>query len=210
MIGIAAPGSQAARLEGTVTLVPRPAAQQAGFDPYPATLGSICNGTTTFVPAQDRASDVVLELQGVPESARPSRRSEPVQLAQKNQLFEPRVVGIPVGATIEFPNHDPIFHNVFSYSKTKRFDLGKYGRGKTARVTFDKPGLVKVFCDLHSNMTAFILVSASPWVVQPDDTGRFVLDGIPEGTYVLRMWHPERGVRTQTVTVPGTPVDLQL
>jgi hypothetical protein len=200
----------AGRIEGTVRLAPGPAPQQATFNPYPATLGSICNGTMTFEAATDDPHDVVLTLDGVPAGVRPAAKPRPLQLAQRNQMFEPRVLGVPVGSIVEFPNLDPIFHNVFSYSKAKRFDVGKYGQGKSARVTFDKPGLVKVFCDIHSNMTAFILVSRTPWVVQPDDKGHFALDGVPDGTYELGLWHPERGTRTVTVTVPGSPLHLDL
>lgn len=201
--------ARAARLEGQVNLPAMPAAQQASLSPYAGSLGSICTGTTTLRAGSDDVRDVVVSLRGttvvpaVPLTKRP-------QLAQRGQAFEPRVLGVAVGTTVEFPNYDPIFHNVFSYSKTKRFDLGKYGQGKSATVRFDKPGLVKVFCDIHSNMTAFVYVTETPWVVQPDDKGRFVLDGLPRGTYKLEMWHPERGTRTQTVEVTdsGTRVDL--
>jgi plastocyanin len=207
--GLACPAG-AAQLEGRVTLSPRPvAAQQAAMNPYPGSLGSMCTGTAApHVPGDD-AREVVLSLRGVAAGTRPAAARAP-QLAQRNQSFEPRVLGVPVGTAVTFPNFDPIFHNVFSYSKTKRFDLGKYGQGKSATVTFDKPGLVKVFCDIHSNMTAFIYVTESAWVVQPDAAGRFVFDGVPEGTYTLEIWHPERGTRTETVTVTSAtkPVDV--
>lgn len=201
----------AARLEGQVRLTPMPAAPvQAAMNPYAGTLGSICNGTSTFTPQVSDVRDVVVQVEGVPATASAPAPGHP-SMAQQGQSFQPRVLGILVGTTVDFPNRDPIFHNVFSYSKTKRFDLGKYGRGKSASVTFDKPGLVKIFCDIHSNMTGFVYVTATPWVVQPDDQGRFALDGIPDGTYTLRLWHPERGTHTEMVTVAaaGTHVDLQ-
>lgn len=207
-----APAADAAQLEGHVSLAPRPvAAQQAAMNPYAGSLGSLCSSAHDAQPPGDDAREVVLSLRGVTAGILPQAPAAP-QLAQRNQTFEPRVLGIPVGTTVTFPNFDPIFHNVFSYSKTKRFDLGKYGKGKSATVTFDKPGLVKVFCDIHSNMTAFIYVTETAWVVQPDATGRFVFDGVPEGTYTLEIWHPERGTRTQTVTVTaaGKPVDVAL
>jgi plastocyanin len=201
----------AGRIEGHVLLTPLGAQslQQAALNPYAGSLGSICNGrTTTVVPGED-VRDVVVSVRDAGRS-RPAATSAKPQLAQRGQSFEPRVLGVAVGTTVDFPNFDPIFHNVFSYSKTKRFDLGKYGQGKSAQVTFDKPGLVKVFCDIHSNMTGFVYVTETPWVAQPDDKGRFVLDGLPDGTYTLEMWHPERGTRTQSVTVTAAGTHLEL
>lgn len=203
--------ARSARLEGHVTLTPRPGPvqQQAGVNAYAGSLGSMCTGLPAGAAPGNDVREVVVALHGVAAPAGGPAPREP-QLAQRNQSFEPRVLGIPAGTTVTFPNFDPIFHNVFSYSKTKRFDLGKYGQGKSATVKFDKPGLVKVFCDIHSNMTAFIYVTETAWVVQPDASGRFALDGVPEGTYSLEMWHPERGTRTESVTVgpSAKPVDL--
>ena len=178
------------------------------MNPYAGNLGSMC-GLPKTQSAGDDVRDVVLSLRGLPAGGAAPAAHEP-RMAQRSQSFEPRVLGVPAGTTVAFPNFDPIFHNVFSYSKTKRFDLGRYGNGKSATVTFGKPGLVKVFCEIHSNMTAFIYVTETPWVVQPDATGRFVLDGVPEGTYTLELWHPERGARSETVTVgpAAKPVEV--
>jgi plastocyanin len=159
----------------------------------------------------DDPRDVVVMLDGVPAKGRPPAPPSAPKVAQVNQTFQPRVLAVPVGTSVQFPNFDPIFHNVFSYSKAKRFDLGKYGRGKSATVKFDQPGLVKVFCDIHSNMTAFVYVSDTAWVVQPDTAGGFAFRDLPPGTYALRLWHPERGSRTETVSVSesGARLDLQ-
>ena len=123
------------------------------------------------------------------------------RLAQKNQGFMPRVLPVTVGARVDFPNQDPIYHNVFSVSPPKRFDLGKYGQGKSKSLVFDKPGLVNVYCDIHSNMEAFIVVLPNAWFVQPDAEGKFTLPPLPAGTYTVRVWHPDLGDRTVTVTV---------
>lgn len=132
------------------------------------------------------------------------------ELRQVRYSFKPRVLGVPVGTTVEFPNEDAIFHNVFSYSKTKRFDLGYYGKGKSKRVTFDKPGLVKVFCDIHSTMSAFIMVADSPFVVSPGTDGRFVFEEVPEGTWRIRAWHPELGETSSEVVVTGPTVSVEI
>jgi plastocyanin len=202
----------AARLEGRVALSPRAVPQQAALNPYPGQLGTMGCGTEHGAKSgANEARNVVLILEGVPANVpAPARSASPPQLAQRDQDFVPHVLAVPVGTTVDFPNFDPIFHNVFSYSKTKRFDLGKYGQGKSAQVRFDKPGVVQVFCDIHSDMTAFIYVSSTPWVVQPDAEGRFAVDGLPAGTYTVRLWHPERGTRTEQVAVTGETTSLVL
>lgn len=207
VLGLAPLTGRAGTLTGHVKLHPASSLPaSAPSNPYAGMLGSIRTERTDDATGDPR--DVVLWLQGVTGS--PPARSETPKLYQINQNFEPRVLGVPVGATVEFPNQDPIFHNVFSYSKTKRFDLGKYGKGKSETVTFEKPGLVKVFCDIHSNMSAFIYVVDSPWVLQPDAMGDFRFDGLPNGTYELQIWHPERGSRVERVYITdrGTQIDL--
>jgi plastocyanin len=123
------------------------------------------------------------------------------QLAQKDQSFSPRVVPVAVGGQIEFPNRDPIYHNVFSVSPAKRFDLGKYGRGKSKSVRFDKPGVVKVYCDIHSNMEGFIVVVPNAWFTRVADDGSFELPPLPSGTYRVQAWHPDLGTKSVSVTV---------
>jgi hypothetical protein len=142
----------------------------------------------------------------------PNARIEPrpgtgrPKLRQINQAFEPHVLGVPVGTTIDFPNGDLVYHNVFSYSKTKKFDLGYYGKGKSKPVTFDRPGMVQVFCDIHSNMSAYVLVVDTPFVTQPDDAGDYSFPDLPEGTYTLKVWHPNLGERSMKVTVEDAGV----
>ncbi|HTK69661.1 MAG TPA: carboxypeptidase regulatory-like domain-containing protein [Candidatus Eisenbacteria bacterium] len=123
------------------------------------------------------------------------------RLAQKNQGFVPRVLPVTVGARVDFPNQDPIYHNVFSVSPPKRFDLGKFGQGKSKSLVFDKAGLVNVYCDIHSNMEAFIVVLPNAWFAQPDAEGKFTLPPLPAGTYTVRVWHPDLGDQTASVTV---------
>ena len=165
------------------------------------------------MPVQDDldwagVQDVVVHLSEKSAGPRPLH-DRPVRLTQKNQMFEPRVLAIPVGTTVEFPNLDPVFHNVFSYSKTKRFDLGRYGKGKSKSVTFDRPGIVKVFCDVHSNMSAYIYVIDSPFIARPNAQGSFELD-VPVGKHKVTVWHPERGERTYDVTVTEQGASLDI
>ena len=123
-------------------------------------------------------------------------------LEQKRQRFVPRVVALQSGATVDFPNRDPVYHNVFSVSPARRFDLGKYREGQSRSVRFEKTGVVRVFCDIHSDMAAFIVVIGHHVFARADAEGRFTLPALPGGSYTLRVWHPERGESTLNVRVP--------
>ena len=124
------------------------------------------------------------------------------QIAQKNRRFEREVLVIPVGASVSFPNHDPIYHNVFSLSRAKSFDLGYYSQGKTRTVRFDKPGPVQVFCHLHTNMNAAILVVPNAYFARPASGGAFRIAAVPSGRRLLRLWHKSAGFLQQEVDVP--------
>src|SRR5689334_758699 len=110
-------------------------------------------------------------------------------IRQENESFVPRVVAITRGSTVEFPNGDPFFHNVFSLSSAATFDLGRYPSGKSGSWRFTKPGLVKVYCHIHSHMSASILVLDHPYFAVPDTEGNFVLRNVPAGTYTVAGWH---------------------
>jgi hypothetical protein len=120
---------------------------------------------------------------------------------QRNQTFVPWVLAVSVGTTVDFPNSDSTFHNVFSLSRTRRFDLGRYPRGQQRSVRFDRPGVVRVFCEIHSHMNAFILVFAHRYFAVTDAASRYRIDGVPPGEYRLVLWQDgrEREVRTLRV-----------
>jgi plastocyanin len=122
-------------------------------------------------------------------------------IRQENESFVPRVVAITRGSTVEFPNGDPFFHNVFSLSSAATFDLGRYPSGRSGSWHFTKPGLVKVYCHIHSHMSASILVLDHPFFVIPDLDGNFVLRNVPAGSYTVAGWHERVGERTHPVHV---------
>ena len=119
----------------------------------------------------------------------PRQRSTTPALRQRDERFSPHVLPVLAGTTVEFPNDDDVFHNVFSLSSARTFDLGRYARGSSRSVNFPTAGVVQVFCHIHSDMSGIILVLDSPLFVVPDSTGRFVLDGVPPGSYQLVAWH---------------------
>jgi len=199
--------ASAGRIQGSVTLTGPTGPANAELNPYAGTLGSVPKQEPTGTAVED----VVIYIED--DHILPAAKPRTFRMAQKGQRFEPRVLAIPVGSTVEFPNSDPVFHNVFSYSRTRRFDLGRYGKGQSKGVQFDRAGLVKVFCEIHSDMSAFIRVVDGPLVTQPAADGSFTLGELPPGTYQVVVWHPDRGERRIPVTVEAdrpTQLDLAL
>jgi plastocyanin len=158
---------------------------------YPGQAGSL----SAKALVRGTVGDAVLSIEQIPATAESVLARMPVsrepQLAQQGQAFVPRVLAIAVGTVVDFPNRDPIFHNVFSVSPVKRFDLGKYPRGQSRRVTFSKPGLVQVYCDIHANMAAYIVVLPNHAIARPDDVGAFAFPDLPPGEYLIKVWHPD-------------------
>jgi plastocyanin len=122
-------------------------------------------------------------------------------LEQKNRRFVPDTLIVPAGSTVSFPNLDHIFHNVFSLSKPKAFDLGNYPKDHTRTVTFEKPGVVFVHCHLHPNMAAAIVVTPNQWSARPDAAGRFTIEGVPAGSYTIVAWHKAAGYFRKSIRV---------
>jgi len=135
----------------------------------------------------DRRQAVVY-LESAPRRAFDDLPAGHARMDQRGEQFVPRVLAITVGTTVEFPNNDTTFHNVFSLSRTKTFDLGRYPPRRTGTVTFDRPGIVPVFCDIHSHMSSYILVFSHPFFALTNAEGRFAIPDVPVGTYTLRVW----------------------
>jgi hypothetical protein len=125
-------------------------------------------------------------------------------LNQEGARFQPDLIAVPIGSTVEFPNSDPIFHNVFSLSKAQPFDLGYYPKGQTRTVKFNSPGVVQVYCHIHANMYAAIVVTASPWFQKPLSDGSFSFSNVPAGRYRLTAWHKIAGLYKLDIQVPET------
>jgi len=161
--------------------------------------------------------NVVLYLEGtvkaaeVPFARRPAA-SEPT-IRQVDETFVPQVLAIQTGDTVHFPNDDPFFHNVFSLSGARSFDLGRYPKNQVRSVKFDRPGIVKIFCHIHSHMNAVIRVFDHPYFCRAGSNGAFSISHVPEGTYTLVAWHQRLKLQRQVIRVqPGgnTAVDMVL
>jgi plastocyanin len=131
-------------------------------------------------------------------------------LDQRNEAFFPYVLAVQAGTTVAFPNDDRTYHNVFSFSKAKRFDLGRYPRGQSKSVRFDRPGVVRVFCDIHAHMSAFILVFAHPFFATTDAEGRFRIPSVPPGAYTIAVWTDGAVRETRKIEVPAGEAALDL
>jgi plastocyanin len=145
------------------------------------------------------ASDAVVSVDGVKVKPKPARAT----VTMRGKAFYPRIVVIGVGSTVDFPNTDPIFHNVFSVSGENRFDLDLYKRPKSGSWTFQNPGLVRVYCNIHPQMSAVIVVKDNPFFAKASADGSFAIEDVPAGKYVLRAWHERGGEGTAEVTVPA-------
>ena len=151
-------------------------------------------------PMVDRRRSVVY-IDAVPRRAFDELPVTRVRMDQRNEQFVPRLLAITVGTVVDFPNSDTKFHNVFSLSKTHPFDLGRYPPGKTGAERFDRPGLVRVFCDIHSHMSGYILVFSHPYFAVTDSDDRFLISNVPAGTYTVMMWSELGTAEPRRVTV---------
>ena len=124
------------------------------------------------------------------ESSTPAATAPVTQtIVQKNKRFTPHITLVPTGSAVDFPNYDPIFHNAFSNVAGQPFDTGLYPPGGTRRVRFQRSGVVRVFCNIHSTMSAVIVVVNSPYRALTDRAGSFRITGVPPGDYTLHVWH---------------------
>lgn len=156
----------------------------------------------------DELSRVVIYLEGPDLS--PGKPLS-LQMKQHNRQFEPDILMAPIGSSISFPNEDPIFHNVFSLSKAKEFDLGYYPSGQSRTLRFDKPGIAQVYCHLHPDMSAAIVIVPSAWYGQPGANGKLVFSGVPAGDYKIVAWHKSAGFLVKRIVLPETgSIDIEL
>ena len=176
-------------ISGTVTLEPPPPPRRT-----PNRYGGTRSAIIQQLPA-------VVYLRGRIGAPPPPDYVANPEMTQRDSAFAPAAVALTVGGTVSFPNRDPFFHNVFSSSGTKRFDLGRYREGESKDVVFDKPGIVEVFCEVHDQMRGAIVVTENPFHAVVSEDGAFRIDGVPPGEYVLVAWHAEHDELERTVTV---------
>jgi plastocyanin len=197
----------AGEITGTITVGKPLTKPRAELAPYQARGIFVAAGGANKAAGEELSRIVIyLEGEGLPGA-------EPIhaELGQKKRQFTEEVLVVPVGSTVAFPNGDPIFHNVFSLSKAKQFDLGYYPMNQSRSVKLDKPGVIQVYCHIHREMSAAVMVVQSPWYGRPEENGHFSLTGIPAGVYQLVVWHKSAGFFRRRVVIPAEgSVDLNM
>jgi plastocyanin len=188
---------QGGSVKGRVTLAVEVHRRHRSISPYARARYS----SPQYESPSGEVVNVVLFIEDHPSFTNLPRPSGSFTIEQRGLTFIPRVLPVPVGASVEFPNNDDVFHNIFSLSSTKRFDLGRYPTGQSRSVKLDKPGIIKVFCDIHAHMSAIIYVLTTPFFTTADTTGGFLLDGIPAGRYLLKAWHETLGEKTVEIVI---------
>jgi plastocyanin len=171
------------------------------FGPRAAGAAGSVNGRVLLLKGGSPRSDASNAIVWI-EGPRGAAGSGTVRMAQESKRFVPRVAIVPRQGTVEFPNNDPVYHNVFSVSGSNRFDLGLYRSGASKSRSFDEPGLVRVYCNIHPQMVGFLMVVDSPFAAVTDRDGAFRFEGVPAGTWTLKAWHEEGTEASAPITVP--------
>jgi plastocyanin len=169
------------------------------------------HGTVRLIERGAPAADVGEALVWwVPESGVHAAPPRHVEINTERRQFSPRTLVVSPGSTARFPNADPIRHNVFSVSAANRFDLGLYGRGPGRSQTFKQPGLVRIFCNVHRQMAAWVLVLETPFHTTVAADGSFSLNGLPVGAGTLHAWHPRAAEWSRALESPAAPLVIEL
>ncbi len=181
------------RIEGSVTISSVLVARRPRFriynDPGPGALPPAAARADSTAEMHNIVIYIGPAGAGTALSTAAGAGAQHASMAQRDETFDPHVLPVLRGSIVEFPNDDDVFHNVFSLSTAKAFDLGRYPKGSSRSLAFDKPGRVDVFCHIHSDMSAIVLVLDNPYFASPDAKGHFVIDSVPPGDYAVIGFH---------------------
>ena len=166
-------------------------------------VGSI--GSTAHDPVDRRTA--VVYLDAAPRQAFEAMPSRRARMDQRREQFSPHVLAVTAGTVVDFPNNDLLFHNVMSLAPGNAFDLGRYPKGQSRSVRFDTPGIVPIICDIHSHMSAYVLVFSHPFFAVTDVQGRYTIPNVPAGTHTVKVWSELGVVEPRKVTVGAGVVD---
>lgn len=167
-----------------------------------STYAATVNGKVAFVSRRGQSPVVTETLVWLEPAARVSpRRAATFQMVTRGKTLLPHILAVPVGSTVEFPNDDPISHNLFSLTPGNNFDLGLYRKGAGKAYKFDKAGLVNVYCNVHPQMSAVIHVMTSPYYAFADAAGTYSLEDVPAGKYRLMAWNEQGGMSESPLEV---------
>jgi len=163
----------------------------------PASKTGIVKGAITI--SGKPAQDAVVAIEGLPKETGKPRdaklKAPHAVMDQREMKFVPRVLAVVAGTIVDFSNNDKTWHNVYSSSEAKKFDLGLYPPQKTRSATLDKPGVVRILCNVHPAMEAFIVVKDHPYYATTEKRGNYEIENVPLGKYTVEVWHPEFGAK---------------
>jgi plastocyanin len=171
--------------------------------PAPAAAGTVQGKVAVLEKDGRQARDLADAVVWV-EGPKARVRASSATVNMKSKAFVPRVTVVAVGGSVEFPNQDSIFHNVFSVSGENRFDLQLYKKPKSGSKVFEHPGIVRIYCNIHPQMSGFVLVRDNPYWARVGPDGSFSIEGVPAGSWVLKAWHERSGESAQNLQVPET------
>lgn len=194
--------------EPEVAPTPRPAPESPAIEREISISGRI-----TLIGGDADAEDAIVYFIPADGTARPdpADTAHTREIVTRDKSLSPTVLAVSRGSRVHFPNQDPILHNLFSVSAENGFDLGVYGPGESPSVTFDEPGVVNIYCNVHHDMHAHVLVVDTPWRTRPDPAGRFRLTGLPGGPGELHVWHRQSERWSRSLELPaGGPVEVSL
>jgi len=199
MVCVFAVATRGSDVHGTITLDSRMAKKSAPAPLYDLRGMAMHDRGPTAARTESarRFGRIAVWLEGGPAAAATS-----LTMRQLDRHFEPDLLIVSPGSRVEFPNLDPVFHNIFSLSKAQSFDLGYYAQGKSREVVFSKPGIVQVFCHVHPDMYGVIVVTASGWTARPAENGTFTFTDVPPGRYRVVIWQRTAGLVHKTISIP--------
>jgi plastocyanin len=183
-----------------VTVTPAPTYSPVMISPY--ARNRYRPPTSVSSPEVDALENIIIYLDEHPSLRTITSAEDNPVIDQRDLMIVPHVTPIVVGTTVHFLNSDKVYHNIFSLSRPKRFNLGRYPRGEYRNVTFERPGVVEVFCDIHSEMNGVILVLPNTYFTTINLDGTYRIPDIPPGTYVVKIWREKAEGTSQTVTIP--------
>jgi plastocyanin len=190
-----------AEIAGKVTVTPAPTHSPVMISPY--ARNRYRPPTSVSSPEADVLENIIIYLDEHPSLRTIASAEDNPIIDQKNLMIVPHVTPIVVGTTVHLLNSDDVYHNIFSLSRPKRFNLGRYPRGEYRAVTFERPGIVEIFCDIHSEMNAVILVLPNSYFTTALLDGTYRIPDIPPGTYVVKVWQEKDDGASKTVTIPA-------
>jgi plastocyanin len=200
-MGVCARRVGRSRIEGSVVvlctllLCPPPFAGAQGAVSGRVSIQEKPGGSTTDI------GNTVIYL--APKSGTARIAETKAQMTLDGRQFSPRVRVVPVGSSVEYPNHDPFKHNVFSTAAGAAFDLGEYGSGTTKSTQFKKPGAYPIYCNIHEKMTAYVVVVSTPYFAQAAADGRWSIGKVPAGKYEMHVWHERAAEIVKEVDIPA-------